>query len=185
MAPRPARDTYRHGAVREQAIAIARALVEAEGHGALSMRRVADGVGVAHRALYNHFADREALLDAVAEGAFADFAEALKSAVTPENYVRAYLTWSLANPHLRALMASRPHATMKHKPALQRAAHLAIAEALRIFGKPENTSTDNRRAVMKVLILLHGALQMHGSGILDVDGDEGLIAELQAMVRDA
>ena len=35
---------------------------------------------------------------------------------------------------------------------------------------------------MKVLILLRGALSMHAGGILDVDGDEGLIAELQAMV---
>ena len=183
MTGRPVRETYRHGAVRREAVAAARALVAAEGHGALSMRRVADTVGVAHRSLYNHFEDREALLDAVAETAFADFAQVLKVALTPEDYVRAYLTYSLAHPHLRALMASRPHATMKLKPDLQRAAHLAITEALRIFGRPQNTSAQNRRAVMKVLILLHGALQMHGSGVLDVDGDEGLIAEMQAMVR--
>jgi len=36
------------------------------GHEQLSLREVADAVGVAHRSLYNHFRDREALLDAVA-----------------------------------------------------------------------------------------------------------------------
>ena len=36
----------------------------------LSVRQVADAVGVAHRSLYNHFEDREALLDAVATEAY-------------------------------------------------------------------------------------------------------------------
>jgi hypothetical protein len=79
-------------------------------------------------------------------------------------------------------MKSRPHATMKEKPSLQRAVHLGITEALRIFGKPERGSTENRRAVMKVLILLHGGIALHIAGILDVRDDATFIEELQAMI---
>ena len=182
MSARPVRDTYRHGNVRAEAIAAARAIVVADGHEALSLRRVADTVGVAHRSLYNHFEDREALLDAVAEEGFGDFAAELRGAKTSDDYVRAYITFALMNPRLYALMASRPHDMMKFKPSLQRAVHLGIDEARRFFSRSDRTSAENRRAIMKVLILLRGALSMHAAGILDVEGDEGLIAELQAMV---
>jgi AcrR family transcriptional regulator len=182
MATRPARDTYRHGNVRAEAIQAAYALIVAEGHEALSLRRVADAVGVAHRSLYNHFADREDLLDAVAERGYAELAAALRPTGSREAFVRAFVTFCLEQPHLYGVIASRPHATMPSKRGLHNAAHLMVAEARRHFSRPELTPEQDRRAIMKVLILLRGALSMHTSGVLDVAGDEGLIAELQAMV---
>lgn len=179
---RPSRDTYRHGNVRAAAIAAAHAQVTAKGHAALSLRRVAEHVGIAHRSLYNHFEHREALLDAVAEMGFIDLAAALKRARTTDDFVRTYVEFALRNTRLFALMESRPHATMKLKRALQHAVHLGIVEAMRLFGRPGRTPTENRRAVMKVFILLHGGLSLHAAGILDVAGSKGLIAELQAMV---
>ena len=77
-APRRMRDTYRHGNLRAEAVQAAFELATADGAGALSLRAVADRVGVAHRSLYNHFADREALVDAVAEQGFLRLAEALE-----------------------------------------------------------------------------------------------------------
>jgi AcrR family transcriptional regulator len=182
MVTRPARDTYRHGNVRAEAIQAAYDLVVAEGHEALSLRKVADRVGVAHRSLYNHFADREDLLDAVAERAYAELAAATAPAQSREAFVRAFVDFCLARPHLYCVIASRPHATMPGKRDLHNAAHRMIAEARKHFSRPELTPEQDRRAIMKVLILLHGALSMHAAGIIDVPGDEGLIAELQAMV---
>ena len=176
------RATYRHGNVRAEAVAAAYDEVVAKGHAALSLRRVAERVGIAHRSLYNHFDDREALLDAVAEVAFVELAAALKKARSSDAFVQAYVTFALRRPNLHVLMASRPHATMKRKPALQRAVHLGITEALRIYGRTDRSSTANRRAVMKILILVHGALALYAAGILDVRGPRHLIAELQAMV---
>ena len=181
-AARPARDTYRHGNVRAEAIEAAYALVAAEGHEALSLRRVADAIGVAHRSLYNHFEDREALLDAVAERGYAALAEAVRGAESREEFVRAFVTFALGNPGLYGAIASRPHSTMPAKRGLHNAAHLMVAEARRHFSRPDLSPEADRRAIMKVLILLRGALSMHAAGILDVPGDEGLIAELQAMV---
>src|SRR5688572_13961318 len=112
-AARRTRDTYRHGNLRAEAVQAAYELATADGAAALSLRAVAEKVGVAHRSLYNHFADREALVDAVAEQGFRRLAEALTTAATPGEYVRAYVGFALERPLLYALMKSRPHATMK------------------------------------------------------------------------
>jgi AcrR family transcriptional regulator len=133
MPARPARDTYRHGNVRAEAIDAAYGLVVGGGQEALSLRRVADAIGVAHRSLYNHFEDREALLDAVAERGYAALAEAVKGAQSREDFVAAFVTFALRNPGVYGAIASRPHGTMPAKRGLHNAAHLMIAEARKHF----------------------------------------------------
>ena len=60
------RASYHHGALRDELIKACVALIEAEGIGAVSLRRVARAAGVSPRAPYHHFADRSALLGAIA-----------------------------------------------------------------------------------------------------------------------
>jgi AcrR family transcriptional regulator len=74
MTSKPRRATYRHGNLKAAALKAAYGLVAKAGHEDLSLREVADAVGVAHRSLYNHFRDREALLDAVATDAYTKLA---------------------------------------------------------------------------------------------------------------
>jgi AcrR family transcriptional regulator len=59
------RATYHHGSLREELITASVALIEAEGIGAVSLRRVARDAGVSPGAPYHHFADRPALLAAI------------------------------------------------------------------------------------------------------------------------
>jgi Tetracyclin repressor-like, C-terminal domain len=106
----------------------------------------------------------------------------LKICLTRADYVRTFVEFALHNPQLYDLLQSRPHATMKEKPSLQAAVHIVLTEALRLFSESRRGSTENRRVVSKVLILLHGGIAMHRSGILDVDDGAALIAELQAMI---
>ncbi len=54
--------------------AAARQVLITEGAAAVSMRRLATAVGITPRAIYKHFADREALLRYVADAAFEDMA---------------------------------------------------------------------------------------------------------------
>ena len=183
MTSRSARESYRHGAVRAEAIAAAYAQVEACGHELVSLRRVADALGIVHRSLYNHFDDREALLDAVAERGFIALAGLIATARGRDDFVRLYLTFALENRRLHALMASRPRERMAGKPTLQRAAQLCIDAASRVFARPDRADDANRRATLKGLMLLNGALAMHASGALEFAGDDdALIAELQAML---
>jgi len=181
MNAQPHRATYRHGNLRIAAMKAASRLVAKAGHEQLSLREVADAVGVAHRSLYNHFADREALLDAVATDAYLRLAAILVKAKTPEDYTARYVRFALANRALYALMTSRPHATMKHNPPLQAAVHKVITEAMRIFCRNIAAPTERRRAVMKVYITLHGGISLYGAGVLDQPNARALIAELSAM----
>ena len=86
-------------------------LVESRGHAALSMRRLGEAVGASPMAAYRHFADREALLDAVAEQGFRRLEQTLgriDRRRPPAEQVRAlfdaYLEFGLAHPHLFDLM---------------------------------------------------------------------------------
>ncbi len=181
MIARPGRATYRHGNLRAEALKAATRLVAEKGHEALSLRAVAEAVGVAHRSLYNHFEHREALLDAVATEAYARLAAKLTKARTGAEYTAIYVRFALADPNMYALMTSRPHATMKHNPPLQTAVHKVITEAMRIFCGDIHSPAARRRAVMKVYIILYGGISLYAAGVLDQPSEKALIAELSAM----
>jgi AcrR family transcriptional regulator len=182
MNSKPRRATYRHGNLQAAALKAAYGLVAKAGHERLSLREVADAVGVAHRSLYNHFGDREALLDAIATEAYMRLAGRLKKAQTPEDYTATYVRFALANRAIYALMTSRPHATMKKNPPLQAAVHKVISEAMRIFCRDIEALAERRRAVMKVYIMLYGAISLYTAGILDQPSEKALIAELSALI---
>jgi len=177
------RKPYHHGNLAAAALDAAGAIVRESGHEGLSLRQVASATGVAHRSLYNHFADREALLDALAARGFNTLAGRLRKADSARAFIAAWVEFSRADTGLYALMTSRPHATMKDKPALQASVHLVIGEAMRVFGTPIMDAQDRRRAVMQVFILIYGALALYRSGVLDMDGEDALISELSAMTQ--
>jgi AcrR family transcriptional regulator len=181
MTAKPSRTTYRHGDLKSAALKAATRLVAKAGYQQLSLREVAEAVGVAHRSLYNHFVNREALLDAVATEAYRRLAAVVAKAGTPEEYTSKYVRFALTNSALYALMTSRPHATMKHNPPLQKAAHMVIAEAMRIFCADIESPAARRRAVMKVYITLYGGISLYTAGVLDQPSEKALIAELSAM----
>ena len=85
----------------------ARALFEREGAEAVSMRRVADAVGVTPMAIYRHFPNREALLKRISDDSFGEIAhhwEAYRSGGDVIDRLmgiqRIYLDYALAHPHL-------------------------------------------------------------------------------------
>ena len=179
---RPARDTYRHGNLREAAISAAFALVAEGGKDALSLRRVSAAVGVAHRSLYNHFADREALVDAIAEAGFEALAGKLRATSTRTEFVETYVRFVLNNSNLYQVMKSQPVSVINRKLDLQRAIQLSAKESARLFCDPNADLDENRRTVLKVLILLYGGVSMYMEGLLDVSSEDELIAELQRMI---
>ena len=181
MPTKAPRKTYRHGNVRAEAVAAGLRLIAKAGHEALSVRQVADAVGVAHRSLYNHFKDREDLLDAIAIEVYLRLAKAVSPAGTREDFTSRYVHFALANRRLYALMTSRPHGTMKLNPPLQSAAHKVITECMRLFTTPEQSSAERRRAVMKVFIIHFGGITQYANGILDQPNEDALVAELAAM----
>jgi len=103
---------YHHGDLRAGLIDAATDIVEDEGVMALSLRGVARKAGVSQTAPYHHFADKEALLAAVAETGFQGLSEEMEKAEQPtlssgERMValgRAYVSFATSNPGRFRLM---------------------------------------------------------------------------------
>lgn len=70
-----ARDTYHHGDLRQALLSASLELIEEGGVQALSLRGAARKAGVSSGAPYHHFANRGALLRAIAEDGFAILAD--------------------------------------------------------------------------------------------------------------
>jgi len=68
---------YHHGDLRRALVAGGLVLLEEDGASALGLREIARLVGVSAAAPYRHFADRKALLEAVAAEGFRDFTAAM------------------------------------------------------------------------------------------------------------
>jgi AcrR family transcriptional regulator len=106
------RPSYHHGDLREGLVRAARAAVEAGGPEAVSLRELAQALGVSTAAPYRHFRDRRALLAAVAAEGFAELAEAYRRARADEaapvaamrNTARVYLDLAFDHPGLFRLM---------------------------------------------------------------------------------
>ena len=116
-----ATDTYHHGDLREACIAAGLDLVEQGGPDAVTVRGVARIAGVSHTAPLHHFADRDALLDAIAERGFERLLERLQASIadrpaTPVVALRAYgvayVDAAVAHPGLFELMFGQPRDTI-------------------------------------------------------------------------
>jgi AcrR family transcriptional regulator len=95
----------------ERATARAGLLLDREGKEAVTMRRVAKTVGVTAMALYRHFVDRAALLNAVADAGFQDLAARVQAAPRPRDpekrllkILDVFLNFALERPRLFELM---------------------------------------------------------------------------------
>ncbi len=176
------RATYRHGNVREAATEAGFRILDETGLEALTMRNVADSIGVAHRSLYLAFNDREGLLDAIAVQAFDAMHAAVKSARSGPDFAARYCRFALGRSGLYDVMMSRRHGQMKHNPELQASVHRVITKAFEFFATPGASSPVNRRAVMRITMLLHGAITLYRMGVLDIESDRIFLDEVRRMV---
>ena len=78
--PRP-RAPYHHGDLRNALVAAAAQMVERDGEERFSLREAARSVGVTANAAYRHFADRSALLTAVAASGFEELSRRMGAAM--------------------------------------------------------------------------------------------------------
>lgn len=105
---------YHHGDLRPALLDAADAIIHEAGVDGLSMRRLADQVGVSRMAPYHHFKDKNALLCAIAEKGFAeqdrmvrDILGRLDAREGKElfaSWVRAYIRFAHENPETYDLM---------------------------------------------------------------------------------
>lgn len=124
---------YHHGNLREALLEAARETLAETGPAGLSLREVARRAGVSPGAPYRHFADREALLAAVATDGFRAFgaalAEAGEGAPDPLERLRrlgvAYVRFATAHPERFRVMFGDSIPDVSAHPELEEAAHSA------------------------------------------------------------
>jgi AcrR family transcriptional regulator len=121
MATRRERGAYHHGNLRGALLDEAERALARKGEDALALRAVARAVGVSHAAAYHHFADRDALLRAVAARGFERFAAALsagaQSAAGDRSFLEmgvAYVRFAVDHPSLFRLMFGPKAARGRH-----------------------------------------------------------------------
>ena len=101
------RKSYHHGDLEAALIRSAGKILEKEGLDALSLREVARQAGVSHNAPYRHFAEREALLAALAAKGFEMLAQAQQAAAAKGGLRamgEAYVLFALEHPQRFRLM---------------------------------------------------------------------------------
>lgn len=175
-APKPPRDAYHHGNLAEAALEDGLRRLEAGED--LSLRAVAREVGVAHRALFNHFPDRAAFEAALAARGFARLARALREAGSGRAFLEAYVGFALAHAALYDLMMSQSYAAFEGHGALRAAADEAIAASLARLAPHARDAEEGRRIVMRLWMLAHGGVGLHRSGVLRRRTDAAFTEEL-------
>lgn len=104
------------GTLRRRALEAARRLVDKGGADALQLRLIAAEVGSGVASLYYHFANKDALLAAVAVEGWRELAQAIERSMASGRFQRridaasaALLTFIRRRPHLYALMQIEPN----------------------------------------------------------------------------
>lgn len=159
---RRGKHAYHHGDLRAALLRSAGKVIEKEGVEALRLRAVARRAGVSHNAPYRHFAQREALLAALAVEGFAWLEEAQRKAAAAGGLRamgEAYVAFALAHPQRFQLMFGGQVSLARHaqlrEVATKACADLAGALAARVPG-----SVDARDSSVAAWALVHGLAQL-------------------------
>ncbi len=176
-----ARENYHHGDLRQTVLDLARKRIDEDGADTISMRSLAKEIGVAHRAIYNHFADKDSLLSAVAAVGYHELASLLHKTKDASDFVRTYATFALDHRNLYTIMMNRSYAQFENIPTLRAGADAMIATSIAVLAPEQGSDDDKRRAVMRYWMLVHGGIGLHSASVLKTRPDEDFIRELLAV----
>ncbi|MCK6522864.1 TetR/AcrR family transcriptional regulator [Myxococcota bacterium] len=167
-----------HGDLRASLLRAALELLQEGGVEALTLRAVARRAGVSPGAPYHHFADKDALIAAIAGAAFAELhlvlseaahgAAAKNAAGRLQAMCAAYVRFALHGPARYAVMF---HPDLGQSPAMQTVAGAALAafEQLNLAVaavSPRPDPRGQREAALLVWATAHGAVVLQLGGMV-------------------
>jgi AcrR family transcriptional regulator len=163
---------------REQLCAAASRLFAQRGTDGVTMRALAEIMGISPMKPYHYFHDKEEILAAAMERAFNRFGNALEAADDPQAPLeeraaarrRAYVSFALAEPDCYRVMFELPHPNTAKYPGLQAA--MARARAITRRGVDAQIASGLLQGDPAVLgnvfwCALHGAVSVYIAGKLD------------------
>jgi AcrR family transcriptional regulator len=163
--------SYHHGDLRAALVRAAIELLEESGETGLSLRAVARRAGVSPAAPYRHYADREALVSAVAAVGYRELAQRLAAAhpspSTPEQLASvalAYVQFALDRPVLFRIMFGEPCDRDNEERA---AATAAVSQCVQAIVERTFPQADPEPLATAIWALVHGLAFLHLDGKLD------------------
>jgi AcrR family transcriptional regulator len=160
---------------KERLITAAAGLLDSGGGAAVTLRAVAQTVGVSHNAPYKHFADRNAILAAVAERDFGELAAAFaksgekhkKPDAALKHAIAAFIAYGRKHPARYRLLFSDPEIASRGgslEGAALRALHAfnGLVEAYLQECNPRGLPS--RTATALIYATMHGLLDLEISG---------------------
>ena len=167
---------------RDRLINAAARLLDQGGPGAVTLRAVGAAAGVSHNAPYRHFADKDALLAAIAARELArqgaNLVQAGGSAIDVRTMLQGYVRWAKRYPerfHLTFGRWEREDAELADAAGGARGAFNAAVAAAQTSG--ELPTGDPERLASLLLALAHGAADLALAGHLSGPGKGGADAE--------
>jgi len=162
------------GRLRADILAGATSLLEQTGsEEAVTLRAVAREVGISAPSIYAHFADREEIVDAIVDTAFADLNAAIGAATSaaqsPLERLRAgcsaYLRFAAERPNRYKLIFERQYliaAPEPPVPAIRRQSFAALVSAVQdCINAGISASTDAELDSTAIWVAMHGYATLH------------------------
>lgn len=174
---------YHHGNLRQSLLDTSVRLLDNEGMDALSLRRLAEEVGVSRQAPYHHFRDKQALLAAIGEQGFALLNQLLASVTADpalslderlSRAVSGYLDFALEHHALYRLMFGqslwRAEQPRNETDEFQRYAKDCFRQYVQLFdllkAAGELPEDDNTLRLAQLLwAAMHGLAQLAADGL--------------------
>ncbi|MDQ1358570.1 MAG: hypothetical protein QOG44_2943 [Acidimicrobiaceae bacterium] len=179
---------YHHGQLRRALLEAAERTVRERGVDDLSLRELARQTGVSHGAPRRHFADRQALLDALAEYGFERLGSDLRAAVEQagEDFIArlraaaaAYVRFAIEDSALLELMFAGKHRS--GAATLQEAAERGFSVILKLIeqGQAEGLveAGDPERVGLILFATVQGVAALVIAGIVEPEQLDGLLAD--------
>jgi AcrR family transcriptional regulator len=185
------RRAYHHGDLKEALIEAALKILRSKGPAALTLRAVARQAGVTQAAPYRHFADRRALVAAVAERGFARLQQTMLDAVGSapgraglRQVAVAYVRFGLENPAEYRVMFGPEVANTEDLPSLRRTARPVlgfVAEGIAQLQKAGLVGDGDPH-----LMAVATWSTLHGLVVLTLDGQTaGVAPDVDVLVQEA
>ncbi|MDT5162715.1 MAG: hypothetical protein QOD59_5445 [Mycobacterium sp.] len=177
---------YHHGDLRAACLRAAMELLEDDGAAGLSVRAVARRAGVSPGAPYRHYADRDALVSAVAAEGYRELAGCLSAAhpspSTPEDLAAvavAYVQFALEHRALFRTMFSDP---CDGDSSERVAATTAIAEYVGALVRRAFHGVDPDALSTALWAVVHGLAFLYLDGKLDTSTPQAVADRVRAAV---
>ena len=167
---------------KERILAAARQLHETRGLDAVSMRNVAESVGVVAAAIYRHYRDKDALIGAMIAAGHGVLESYLREAEKSRGdrvlaIMDQFLRFAFDQPRVYELMFLRPHAPVRRYPddfAAGRSVTFnilrdAVAEQIR---KGRYRRDDPMETALTIWSHAHGLISMYTLGRFSLDRNE-------------